>query len=61
MMMPQRAILVVDDEDQIRKSFTKLLTRLEYSCATAVNAKEARAALKARPFDVVWITQALDD
>jgi putative two-component system response regulator len=46
-------ILVVDDEDQVLRSLTRLLSRQGYTCETASSAEQAREILKDRIFDLV--------
>jgi putative two-component system response regulator len=46
-------ILIVDDEDSIRRLLERLLGQHGYRCATAANALEARALLAAEPFALV--------
>lgn len=46
-------ILIVDDEEQIRRLLARLLEGRGYSCATAADAGEARRLLAQEPFDLV--------
>ena len=46
-------ILLVDDEEPILLSFTKLLTRASYEVDTADRIEDAEALLKTRPYRVV--------
>lgn len=46
-------VLIVDDEEQVRRSLVRLLERQGHSCAAAADAKEAAAALKEREFELV--------
>jgi len=46
-------VLVVEDDDAVRRSLVKLLDRNGYSCIPAATATEAHADLDATPFDLV--------
>jgi putative two-component system response regulator len=46
-------VLVVDDEEPIRRILHRLLVRQGYDCVTASDVREARAVLGERAFDVV--------
>lgn len=46
-------VLVVDDEEPIRRMLVRLLERQGYSCVTAADAAEARRAASQDGFDVV--------
>jgi putative two-component system response regulator len=46
-------ILVVDDEEPIRRSLVRLLDRAGYRCAAAADAAEARRLLTAEAFDLM--------
>ena len=46
------AILIIDDEEQIRHLLTDLLSA-EYECVQACSAEEALAVLETRTFDLV--------
>lgn len=48
-------ILVVDDEDAIRRTLAVLLERRGYTVAAAANAEEALAWLVQRAFDLVLV------
>jgi putative two-component system response regulator len=50
---PGARILVVDDEEPIRRSLVRLLERAGYECATAEDAPEARRLLGAETFDLM--------
>ena len=54
-------ILVVDDEENIRFSFKKLLTSAGYEVVTAAHLIDARAILAANEFDVAVIDRILSD
>jgi putative two-component system response regulator len=45
-------VLVVDDDDDVRKLMSLTLGGAGYECVTAVDAREARELLIARPFDL---------
>lgn len=49
----RQAVLVVDDEDQIRAVLCRLLERDGYVCSTAASPGEARARLAADSFDLL--------
>ena len=46
-------ILIVDDEEQIRRMLNRMITRHGYACALAADAAEARKYLERQPFEVV--------
>jgi len=46
-------VLVVEDDDDVRRSLVKLLDRNGYSCVPAATAGEAHAYLDEAPFDLV--------
>src|SRR5260370_15240544 len=46
------AILIIDDDEQVRKLLTQLL-RTEHDCTAVSSAEEALAVLDARNFDLV--------
>ena len=48
-----KTILIVDDEEQIRKVLHRLLTRGGYDCEVASDAAEAKKLLKQKEFSVV--------
>ena len=50
---PDAKILIVDDEEPIRRSLVRLLDRVGFECATAADAAEARQMLTAEPFDLM--------
>lgn len=47
------SVLVVDDEEPIRKVLRRLLDRNGYDCMTAADADEARKLLRDKPFAIV--------
>lgn len=49
----QRRLLIVDDEEPIRRILARILTRAGYGCATAANVSAARRTLAEEPFDLV--------
>lgn len=53
MATPQRRILVVDDDDDIRSLLEQLLTSAGYSVEAAADGRAALRAFHARPADVV--------
>ena len=50
---PDAKILIVDDEEPIRRSLVRLLDRIGFECATAADAAEARQLLTADQFDLM--------
>jgi putative two-component system response regulator len=50
---PEARILVVDDEEPIRRSLVRVLDRAGYACATAASAAEARQLLTRGAFDLM--------
>jgi putative two-component system response regulator len=50
---PDARILIVDDEEPIRRSLVRLLDRVGFDCATAADATEARKLLTAEAFDLM--------
>jgi len=46
-------LLIVDDEEPVRRLLSRLLESNGYSCMTAQDATEASAALSAEPFDLL--------
>ena len=50
---PDAKILIVDDEEPIRRSLVRLLDRVGFDCATAADAAEARRLLTAEEFDLM--------
>jgi putative two-component system response regulator len=50
---PDAKILIVDDEEPIRRSLVRLLDRIGFDCATAADAAEARRLLTKEQFDLM--------
>jgi putative two-component system response regulator len=50
---PDARILIVDDEEPIRRSLVRLLDRVGFDTATAADAAEARKLLTTEPFDLM--------
>ncbi len=46
-------ILIVDDEEQIRRLLNRMLTRQGYTCTLSADAKEARKCLESQAVDLV--------
>jgi len=46
-------ILIVDDEEQIRRMLSRILERHGYACTLSADAREARKCLESQPFDLV--------
>ena len=47
------AVLLVDDDESLRRTLGRVLERAGYVCAAAASVAEAREALRDRPFDLV--------
>jgi len=47
------SILVVDDDEQIRRVLNRTLSEIEYTCTLAADGAEARKCLEKQPFDLV--------
>ena len=54
-MIEQARILVVDDDDRIRETLSRALTRTEYSCLTAKDVSEASGILEREDIDLVLL------
>ena len=54
-MMQEKAILVVDDENQMRLTLSLILQRQNYQVEMAANGKEALAHLEKRSFDLIFL------
>jgi len=50
---PDARILIVDDEEPIRRSLVRLLERAGYRCAAAADAADARRLLTSESFDLM--------
>jgi putative two-component system response regulator len=50
---PDARILIVDDEEPIRRSLVRLLDRAGYRCAAAADAADARRLLASESFDLM--------
>jgi two-component system response regulator PilR (NtrC family) len=59
--MNRKAVLVVDDEADIRELLVLTLSRMGVDADTASNVEEATAALKARPYDLCLTDMRLPD
>ncbi len=59
--MTKPSILIIDDEEGIRFTFQKFLTKEGYSVFTAGNFQEAESWLKKRSFDLVFADIILGD
>ena len=53
-MNPLSNVLIVDDEEHIRKIMSIMLTKHNYNCRTAASGEEALAILKQESFDAVF-------
>ena len=45
-------ILVVDDEEQVRRLLNRTLSGIDYACTLAADGAEARKCLDRQPFDL---------
>jgi DNA-binding response OmpR family regulator len=54
-MTPQYSILIVDDEDRLRRSLSFILQKEDYHVMTAASAEEALACLKSREYDLMFL------
>jgi len=52
-------VLIVDDDDQVRRALARLLSRHELECRTAATGAAALAAVTAEPPDVVLLDVGL--
>jgi putative two-component system response regulator len=52
-MQPSKSVLVVDDDDQVRRALSRILEGGSYHCGLASSAVEARELLDSSSFDVV--------
>src|SRR3954462_6786620 len=59
--MNRKAVLIVDDEADIRELLVLTLSRMGVDADTASNVKEAQEALKARPYDLALTDMRLPD
>ena len=53
--MTQKSILIVDDEDHLRRTLSLILQKESYRVETASSAEEALACLKLRDFDLMFL------
>jgi DNA-binding response OmpR family regulator len=53
------SVLIVDDDDQVRRSLARLLSRHELVCRTVATGEAALAAVSAEPPDVVLLDVGL--
>jgi DNA-binding NtrC family response regulator len=53
--MKKASILIIDDEENLRRTLAMLLTREGYAVTTAVNLQEARECLQADTFSLVFL------
>jgi len=54
-------ILIIDDEENLRRSLALILVRNDYKVTCAANAQEGLIALNAGPFDLVFLDLKLPD
>jgi len=59
--MNRKAVLIVDDEADIRELLVLTLSRMGVDADTASTVKEAQAALKSRPYDLCLTDMRLPD
>jgi DNA-binding response OmpR family regulator len=60
-MSAKASILVVDDEENLRRTLALILQREGYSVTTAASVKEARGCLEAGAYDLVFLDLKLPD
>ena len=54
-MTPQNSILIVDDEDRLRRSLSLILQKENYRVETAANAEDALDCLKLHEYDLMFL------
>lgn len=54
-MMPQNAILIVDDENRLRLSLSLILQKENYRVETAANAEDALDCLRLHEYDLMFL------
>jgi DNA-binding response OmpR family regulator len=54
-MTPQNSILIVDDEDGLRRTLSLILQKENYQVETAANAEEALNCIRAREYDLMFL------
>ncbi len=60
--MPKpESILVVDDEENLRRTLAMILQRQGYDVTTVASVADARDSLQASPFDLVFLDLKLPD
>jgi DNA-binding response OmpR family regulator len=60
-MTGKASILVVDDEENLRRTLALILQREGYTVTTTASVKEARSCIEAGPFDLVFLDLKLPD
>lgn len=60
-MNPRTKILIVDDEEVVRRSFMRILGTPDYQVKAAANWKEVAEAMQEEPFDVVLLDLRMPD
>jgi DNA-binding NtrC family response regulator len=60
-MTVKASILVVDDEENLRRTLALILQREGYRVTTAASVREARSCLEAGAFDLVFLDLKLPD
>ncbi len=60
-MTAKASILVVDDEENLRRTLALILQREGYSVMTAASVMEARGCIQAEAFDLVFLDLKLPD
>jgi PAS domain S-box-containing protein len=58
---PSRAILVIDDEELVRRAIARQLERLGYAAKLAHGARDGLAQLEREPFDAVVLDMSMPD
>jgi len=54
-MDPRASILIVDDEDSVRRGYTRILGEMDCEAQAAADGEQALQAMARRPFDVVLL------
>jgi DNA-binding response OmpR family regulator len=60
-MMSQKTILIVDDDDHLRRSLSLLLQKGNYRVETSANAEEAQRNLKIHEYDLMFLDLQLPE
>jgi DNA-binding response OmpR family regulator len=58
-MTPQNSVLIVDDEEPLRRSLSLILQKEHYRVETAANAEDALESLKSQEYDLMFLDLSL--